>query len=71
MPVPDMKPVFSSHVAAMGYDDGTLYVQWTTGRVSAYEGVPEDLADKVTKSWSIGDALRTDIKGQYGHRYVE
>ena len=40
--MPEMKPVYSSHVDAVGYDVGKeeLHVQWRTGRVSVYHGVP-------------------------------
>jgi len=71
--MPAMTPVWSSHVTAIGHDPDTneLHVTWDTNRTSVYSGVPADLADQVTKSWSVGEALRTMVKGQFEHRYAE
>lgn len=65
----DLRDVYSSHVARIGYEGGNLTVEWTTGKVSVYEGVPADLADEVMNAPSVGSALR-GIKGSYRHRYA-
>lgn len=69
---PDLRDVYSSHVAQIGHDPdtGELHVVWDTGKTSIYSGVPADVADGVMKSWSIGTALREQVKGQYDHRYA-
>jgi hypothetical protein len=69
---PQMREVFSSHVNKTGYDDQAreLWVQWDTGKTSVYEGVPDDVAQSVMNSWSVGTAIRERIKPQYPHRYV-
>lgn len=67
-----MRQVFSSSVAEIGYDADrkTLLVQWgRTGKVSAYQGVPADLADEVMNAPSVGQALREQIQGNYAHKY--
>lgn len=71
MPLPNMKQVLSSHVKAVGYDDDeqTLYVEYSNGKISKYAGVPPDLADKVSNSYSIGKALNEHIKGSFDHEY--
>lgn len=69
--MPEMSPVFSSHVAHMGYEDGDLHVTWKSGKTSIYSGVPAAVADEAMKSYSIGDYLRTNIKPFYNHRYAQ
>lgn len=66
-----MNPVYSSHVAAVGYDPvlQELHVEWKTGRVSVYSGVPPEVGADLDKRASIGDALKV-IKATYGHRYA-
>ena len=64
--------VFSSNVTEIGYDSETneLLVTWKNGRRSAYAGVPEGLADQVSRAPSVGEMLNSDIKSVYSHRYV-
>jgi hypothetical protein len=64
--------VFSSNVQSVGWDEATgdLIVTWNTGRVSAYSGVPEDLALQLSTAPSVGGMLNSDIKNQYPHRYL-
>ena len=70
MALPDMNPVFSSNVDAVGYDDGTLFVRWKSGKVSSYKGVPADVAQKAANAWSVGTFVREEIIGSYAHEYV-
>jgi hypothetical protein len=67
-----MTPIHSSHVDSIGHDAGTsvLYVKWDNGRTSAYKGVPAGLAEQVSKSWSVGKALASEVKGKFAHEYV-
>jgi hypothetical protein len=72
MALPPMRAIYSSHVDSTGYDaeTKTLYVKWDSGKVSAYDGVPPQLADEIQNSWSVGKALTTQIKSAFPHRYV-
>lgn len=69
--MPDMRSVFSSHVANIGHDADTneLHVQWKNGKTSIYEGVDENKANLVMNSESIGQALNQFVKNQHEHRY--
>lgn len=69
---PQMKEVYSSHVAKVGYDRETreLHVVWDSGKHSVYSGVPEALANDVMVDWSVGTALSEKIKPYYKHRYA-
>ena len=66
------RSVFSSSANEIGYDTdkNEMYVVWAkSGKRSIYSGVPEGLADEVSRSASVGAALREQIIGVYGHRY--
>jgi hypothetical protein len=69
-----MKPVYSSMVSEVGYDEdtGELLVKWAkSGKVSAYAGVPEDTATDLAdgRVASVGLYINSDIKDRYQHRY--
>ena len=68
---PVMISVYSSHVQAIGHDNDKqeLHVRWNGGKTSVYSSVPADVADSVSTSWSIGTALREQVKNVYPHRY--
>jgi hypothetical protein len=72
MPPVEMQSVYSSHVNKVGYDPDSkeLLVEWDTGKVSAYSGVPPDVADEAINAWSVGTFLNAEIKKHYPHRYV-
>lgn len=63
----------SSHVSAVEYDSdtGTLYVEWNTGRVSAYSNVPPELGANLASAVSPGTVIRERIKPHYPHRYIK
>lgn len=68
-----MKSVFSSHVAAIGYDpaSGELHVHYgNSGRTAVYAGVPAEVAHAVMAAPSIGEALWRDVRGRYRHGYL-
>lgn len=68
-----MKDVFSSDIKSIGYDHekSALIVVWLrSGRVSMYSDVPPKVAEDVIRSWSVGSAVRTEIKPFYAHKYI-
>jgi KTSC domain len=65
--------VSSEMATEVGYDSdtGEMLVTWKkTGKVTAYAGVPEDVADQCSRAPSVGQFINTQIKGFYSHRYV-
>lgn len=59
-------------VSEVGYDDQTqeMTVTWAKSRkVSAYRGVPEELALQVANAPSVGSMVNAEIKPYYQHRY--
>ena len=70
---PNMKSVYSSNVDSIGYDSETseLYVVWRSSqKTSIYSGVPLDVAVETMNAFSVGQAIRLNIKGVYEHRYA-
>ena len=66
------KSVYSSNVSEVGYDSDTseLLITWSkSGKVSAYEGVPEDVAEACSRAPSVGQYVNSEIKPFYSHRY--
>jgi hypothetical protein len=64
--------VFSSVVSEVGYDSdtGELLITWSrSGKVSAYQGVPEDVAQRLANAPSVGQMINDEIKPYYGHYY--
>jgi hypothetical protein len=68
---PTMRSVHSSHVSQIGYDPDTseLHVVWDTGKTSVYANVSAETANTVSNAWSVGNALKTMIKGNHDHSY--
>jgi len=69
-----MKPVYSSMVSEVGWDDATaeLLVKWAnSGKVSAYGGFDEAKAYELASAPSVGQMVITEIKNSGArHRYV-
>ena len=63
----DMIPRSSSNVAATGYDPAsqTLAVQFKNGATYHYSGVPQDVADGLDTSASVGKYIHQHIVGVY------
>jgi KTSC domain len=64
--------VFSSMASEIAYDSDTneLLVTWArSGRVSAYQGVPEDVALRLANAPSVGQMINAEIKPNYSHSY--
>lgn len=64
------KYVYSSNVSRIAYEPSTqeMVVAFTSGRSYAYEGVPEDVALRLTVAASVGTMLNQEVKGVYPFR---
>lgn len=67
----DRIAVSSSNIRAIGYEASsqTLEVEFKSGSVYQYMGVPQNEYEALMNATSIGRHLNSNIKGQY--RYVE
>lgn len=72
MSFPDMHPVSSSNVAAVGYDAGnqTVYVQFLNGSTYAYKGVSEYEFENLKTASSVGSYLNRNYKNIYPYERV-
>ena len=68
---PVMQNVYSSNVQAISHDPDKqeLHVQWQGGKTSVYSGVPANVAQEISTSWSVGKAIREQIIPNYSHKY--
>lgn len=67
------RPVFSSMVSEVGYNTDTqeLIITWAkSGKQSAYADVPEEVAEELSRTPSVGQMINSDIKPHYAHRYI-
>lgn len=64
--------VASSNIRSVGYDSQsqTLEVEFLTGTVYQYYGVPENMYEQMMKEQSKGRFLNTYIKNQYPYSRV-
>ncbi len=63
--------VSSSNICSIGYEASslTLEVEFKSGSIYQYMGVPQNEYDSLMSAASIGRHLNSNIKGRY--RYVE
>ena len=74
----EMRYVYSSHVAAIGYDEDarTFHVKFGPtlehpgGRNAVYQGVSPETAENVINAPSIGSAIHAYLKGKHTFRYT-
>ena len=65
--------VISEMVTEVGYDEEKqwLLIKWKkSAKTSAYEAVPEQVADELSKAPSVGSMIISEIRPYYKHRYV-
>jgi hypothetical protein len=54
----NMQPVDSSAIKAIGYEDGTMRVEFGSGGVYEYQGISQGVYDNLVNAPSIGKAFR-------------
>lgn len=60
-----LDPVKSSGIAAIGYENGTLAVQFSSGRTYIYADVPAELVEKMRGAESIGRFFMAEIRSKF------
>lgn len=68
----EMFSVSSSNVAEVGYDEQSsqLYVQFNSGELYIYDGVPFNEFENLKNASSVGSYLALNIKNRYPYRKV-
>lgn len=69
----NLKPVKSSNIEAVGYDEETqeLQVQFKGGSIYAYDSVPSTEHDELINAKSIGGHFHKAIKDQYKTKKIK
>lgn len=67
------KPVSSSNIVSVGYDDKklTLEVEFSGGGVYTYSGVPKKTYDGLMKAESVGSFFHKNVKTQFAAKKVD
>ena len=67
------EPVISESIASIGYDDDaeTLEVEFVTGAVYRYSGVPQDVCEDFRQASSKGAFFNQHIKNAYPWEQIE
>lgn len=70
--MPNMVPVSSSNIAAVGYDEAsqTLYIQFRHGGIYAYSSVPKSVHSGLMATSSKGEYHRAYIKNSFAYRRI-
>lgn len=73
MAIPDMTPVESSNLKAVGYDPEAqaLHVQFKNGGHYQYAGVPPDAHQALLAADSKGSHIAKNIVGKYTHTKLD
>ena len=73
MNLPDMIPVQSSNVAAVGYDIPTqiVFVQFLNGNVYIYKGVSQPEFENLKNAASVGSYLHRNYKNVYPYERIQ
>lgn len=61
-----MRSVVSTDILRVGYESGTLHIQFKNGALYSYHNVPEHLYVNLISASSVGSFFHQHIKGRYG-----
>lgn len=67
----EFKPLKSSNIKAVGYENGTLQVQFANGNTYEYDGVSEKEYKDFMSADSPGSAFHFGIKQKYEARKLD
>ena len=69
---PDMIPVDSTNIEAIGYDATRreLYIRFLGNRTYVYSDIPAELHDELMRAPSKGSFLNRAVKNTYAYREI-
>lgn len=65
-----MIPVSSSDISSVGYENGILYIQFHSGGMYSYSGVPASVYQNLMSAPSKGRYFHANIKGIYAYKRI-
>jgi hypothetical protein len=66
----DRMQVESEPVASVGFDDGTLEIEFTSGRIYQYFDVPAQMYEHLLSAESVGGYFNANIRGHFRYARV-
>ncbi|MBN1332065.1 KTSC domain-containing protein [Candidatus Dojkabacteria bacterium] len=63
--------VNSSNIASVGYDAGTLEIEFNSGSIYQYFDVPETVFDEIMEASSHGQYLNRHVKNAYQYKQIK
>jgi hypothetical protein len=60
-----LQPVSSSMMNAIGWENGVLRIQWSSGKHTDFRDVPEEVFNAMLTSESVGKFYHANIKGKF------
>ena len=66
----NMIPVSSSNLSSVGYENGTLQIQFHSGGLYRYINVPYSVYQGLMAAFSKGRYFRANIRRRYGERRI-
>jgi len=67
----ERKKVVSSNIKSIGWKKGTLEIEFNTGVIYQYTGVPHDVYNDIMFAKSVGRVFTSQIKGKYDFKVVK
>ena len=65
-----MTPVSSSNLSSVGYENGTLYIRFHSGRLYAYYDVPVSVYEALMSADSHGKYFNANIRNLYAYNRI-
>ncbi len=65
-----MIPVSSSDISSIGYENGTLYIQFHSGGMYSYDNVPVSVYQNLMTAPSKGRYFHANIKSVYAYHRI-
>lgn len=68
----DRKPVQSSNIASVGYEESTetLEVEFSDGNVYQYQGVPKHIYEQLVSAPSVGQFFHFNIRNSFPYMRI-
>lgn len=65
------QPVKSSNLKSVGFENGTLEVEFGNGSIWQYQGVPAEVYNAMLAADSVGSYFAKNVRGTYESVRVE
>ncbi len=60
-------PVESSNIVSVGWNNGTLEIEFIKGKLYQYMGVPKEVYTNMLRAESVGKYFHANIRSKYSY----